>query len=251
MQKPTGMASIEEFAALYDKIRPDFYDFGCSKGGSMLMARKTFTGGNNAGIGLDIDDQKVNAARGAGLPAIHFDIFDIPPERKVRFTVMSEFLEHVPDFNDVKEFIRKACELSTEFVFIKQPYFDADGYLFQLGLKCFWSHWKGHPNTMSTFDLYRSLKELKNDGALGCFSIHLKHPIVDSFDPNIIPLETDIDQHEYDPASHPEKKKKIRFKFPVYRKTVAFVSMPGVDHRELIKKYKIDRTIIDENENII
>ncbi|HPI90078.1 MAG TPA: class I SAM-dependent methyltransferase [Spirochaetota bacterium] len=245
------LATLDEFIHLFDSIKPEFYDFGCSKGGSMLLAQRVFAQGNKTGIGIDISHEKVNLAKAAGLMAIAFDILDIPPDRKVKFTIMSEFLEHVNDFNDVKRFIRKACDVSTDFIFIKQPYFDADGYLFRLGLKCFWSHWTGHPNTMSTLDLYRILKELKNNGIIGKFSIHVKHPVLNSSDPVIIPLESKIDQHHYDSVIHPPKKKKIKFKFPVYQQTVVFITMPGVEHGLLLKKYEVDETIIDENEKII
>ena len=134
----------KEFADFVRAGNYDFIDFGCSAGGSIQWAKRLLNG--TKGLGIDIDPKKVAATREAGFDAIIYDINKIPPRKLVRFTVLSHFLEHIPNLIDVKNFIRNACEISKDFILIKQPYFDADGYLFQLGLKTFWSDWHGHPS---------------------------------------------------------------------------------------------------------
>ena len=93
--------------------------------------------GGGLGLGIDIDHSKIEQTRACGYNAILFDINKIPDEKLVQFTVLSHFLEHVPNWGDVKSFIRKAITISNEFVYIQQPFFDADCYLFDKGLKLF------------------------------------------------------------------------------------------------------------------
>ena len=49
----------------------DFIDFGCSKGGSIEFAKKSF--GVERGVGIDIDPAKVATARAAGHNAMIAD----------------------------------------------------------------------------------------------------------------------------------------------------------------------------------
>lgn len=202
--------------------------------------------GGTQGLGLDINPQKVELAVAAGRRAVVFDINAIPGRKLVRFTLMSHFLEHVADMVEVRRFIRKACQVSTEFVLIKQPYFDADGYLMRCGLKTYWSDWTGHPNTMSSLALYHILRDLKRRGEIGHYSIHARYPISSSADPAIHPLGSPVNQHDYDPARHPPKRMDIKFQFPVYRETAAWITMKGVDHRALARRVTMHETLYDE-----
>ena len=232
----------EMFRELVDSGKYEFIDFGCSHGGSVKQAAKLFDT-RGCGIGVDINPEKIRLARKNGVDAINFKIQDIPEEKLFRFTVMSHFLEHVPSFTDVKKFIEKSCKISTEFVFIKQPYFDADGYLFRNGFKCFWSDWRGHPNCMSSLVFHNVLSQLRNRGLLSDFSIHARGPIDDSDDRRIHPIESPIDQHEYDPDMHPPKRAGFRFEFPVYYELVVFVSIDSVRHEGLCSRYPCDATL--------
>jgi len=234
----------DEFAKYVTDNRIDFLDFGCSEGGSLKWAKRVL--GGKEGLGIDNSPKKIAQAREAGWRAIVFDIKDIPDRKLVRFTTLSHFLEHVPDLGAVRMFIRKACQVSTRFVLIKQPYFDADGYLLKHGLKTFWSDWHGHPNMMSTMTLFQILRDLKAKGHLDWFSVHARDRILSSADPRIHPLQSPIDQHEYDPARHPPKPAEIVFDVPVYYETVAFITMPGVEHREPFRKFRVDVALFDE-----
>ena len=236
--------SPDEFARYIKDNGVDFFDFGCGDGVSLELAQRVL--GGREGLGIDISPKKIAQAREAGWRAILFDINKIPDHKLVQFTILSHFLEHVADLAAVRRFILKACRVSTEFVLIKQPYFDADGYLLKRGLKTFWSDWRGHPNLMSTMSLYQILRDLRAAGHLARFSIHARNRIHSSADPRIHPLQSPMDQHQYDSTRHPPKPPEIVFDVPVYYETVALISMAGADHRKAFRKFHVDLTIFDE-----
>ncbi|MDT9302517.1 MAG: class I SAM-dependent methyltransferase [Limnospira sp. PMC 1281.21] len=233
----------DEFIQKLSEENFDYLDFGCSKGNSLTWSKRLF--GGKKGLGIDIDPKKVAEAQAAGHNAVVFDINNIPEKKLVRFTVLSHFLEHVPSENHVKAFVRKACQVSTDFVFIKQPYFDADGYLFQNGLKLFFSDWTGHPNQMTTLSLFKLVRSLKNEGLLHRFSIHGKKPILSSDDSHVLPINTPIDQHHFDSSKHPPKTQGLKFEFPVFYETVVMISMSGVSHYKHFKKFPTDTTFFE------
>lgn len=226
----------------------DFIDFGCSKGGSISFGQKRF--GALHGLGIDIDQSKVIAAEAAGYDAINYDIHKIPDEKLVRFVTMSHFLEHVPILSDVKTFIRKACQVSNEFVYIQQPFFDADTYLFERNFKLFWSDWKGHPNRMTTLEMWLLLRDLKNEGLPITFSLHAYKPILNSLDPTIHPLSSPIDQFDYSSDIHPSKGHVVQFEENVFRELICLITLPDCDHEEQLKKLRFDRTLIDSAGNL-
>ena len=138
----------------------DFVDFGCSKGGSIDFAVKKL--GGSRGVGLDVDPRKVEATRQAGYEAHIADVSELDPEKlgTTRFVVMAHFLEHLPTLDAASRCIRSAVRVADEFVFIRQPYFDADEYLASLGLRLYWSHWRGHKNHMKAADFHDILGDL-------------------------------------------------------------------------------------------
>jgi SAM-dependent methyltransferase len=227
----------------------DFIDFGCSKGGSLAFAKKRF--GGVRGLGIDIAQSKVDSTRKTGLDAICYNIHDIPDEKLVRFVIMSHFLEHVPAPSDVKAFLRKACVISKEFVYIQQPYFDADGNLFKRGLKLFWSDWTGHPNRMTSLELWLLLRDLQREGLPISYSIHAYKPIVDSADPSIHSLGSPIDQHAYVVGQHPDKEPAVTFENNVFSELICLITFPGTDHAEILKKVRYDCTMVDANGNVM
>ena len=233
----------DEFIKILREGNFDYLDFGCSKGNSLNWSKRLF--GGKQGLGIDIDPKKIAQAKAAGHNAVIFDINNIPTKKLVRFTVLSHLLQNLPSENDVKAFVRKACQVSTDFVFIKQPYFDADGYLFQNGLKLFFSDWTGHPNQMTTLSLFKLMKELKDEGLLQKFSIHGKKPILSSDDNHVQSINAPIDQHHFDSSKHPPKIQGLKFEFPVFYETVVMISISGVSHYEYFKKFPTDATFFE------
>lgn len=236
--------TTEECRRLIKERGIDFLDFGCSRGASIKWGRKMF--GGHRGLGIDVSEPKVRAAAAAGHDAILFDINNLPPETLVRFTLMVHFLEHVRGIQETRDFVQRACEISKEFVFIRQPYFDADGYLFQSGLKLFWSDWTGHPNQMTTLQFYRLMKNLQSRGLLNRFSIHAKGPIGSSDHEAIHPVGSPVNSHRYDPSRHPAKPHGVKFRFPVYKETVVVATKNDTVHANIVNRYAVDETVVDE-----
>lgn len=228
------------FAALIKIAGFDHIDFGCSKGGSLLFAQRRL--GGRKGLGIDVRESKVKATRAAGFAAVTYDIHKIPDIKLVRFTVMSHFLEHIPSASDVRAFVRKACLISKEFVYIQQPFFDADDYLANKGLKLFWSDWTGHPNRMTSLQIHTLLSNLQKEGLPINYSIHFRTPIVDSDDVRIHPAASPKDQHDYDSSIHPKKEVGIEFEDEVFAETVCLITMSETDHDKVLQGIKVDRT---------
>jgi hypothetical protein len=213
----------------------DFLDFGCSKGGSMKFAQATFGG---RGLGLDIDPVKVEASRAAGFDAAVQDVSKLDPETmgRVRYVIMSHFLEHVPSLHAVRDIIRSACRVSDDFVLIQQPYFDADGYLFDLGLKLYWSSWRGHPNHMTRLEMLNVLREVALKTGIRRFFIGARYPIRSSKAPEIHPLLSPIDQVNWSRAQHGDKPS-VNFNQPVFRELFAVVLLEGDEPGEKLVQY--------------
>jgi len=221
----------------------EFIDFGTSKGESIHYAMQFFNAKN--GLGIDINEKKIQEAREKGYQAIQYDIHKLPDEKIVRFAILKEFLEHIPDKSDVFAFLRKACVISSDFVFIQQPYFDADGYLMKHGLKLYWSDWRGHPNRMTTLEFFLILNKLKNENLLRSFSIHVRNRIVWSDDFRIHPIDSPIDQHRYSPEKHPPKPRTMKLDSAVFEKTIAFINISGSDHYAPFKNIPYHETIYE------
>jgi hypothetical protein len=237
----------KEFRSLIETTGIDHIDFGCSKGGSLEFAKRRF--GGIKGLGIDNELSKVEMTRAAGFEAILYDIKDIPDEKLVNFCILSHFLEHIPSHRDVKLFVRKACTIAKQFVFIQQPYFDADPYLFDMGFKLFWSDWTGHPNRMSVLELWLLLSSLKDEGLPISFSIGAYKRIIDSSDPSVHPLASKSDQHFYNSTVHPPKDSTVLFDSKVFYEVVCLITLPGCDHQRYLKNVRVDKIIIESSNN--
>lgn len=181
----------------------DYFDFGCGDGANMKFIKSIAPAAR--GLGIDIDQRKVDKARENGFEAINFDILKLPIDKLVRFVTMSHFLEHLPSVKIAESMIRRGIDVSRDFIFIRQPWFDSDGALFMQDLKFYWSDWRGHPNRMTSLDFYLILKRSLENNAISGFSIFGRTPVSTTDDPCLIPLSAPVDQHHYDAARHGEK----------------------------------------------
>ncbi|MEF2553418.1 class I SAM-dependent methyltransferase [Aurantimonas sp. A2-1-M11] len=193
----------------------DFLDFGCSNGGSIKFAQSMFGG---LGLGLDADPRKVERACAAGYNAIVQDVTRLDPRTMgtVRYVIMSHFLEHLPSASLAEKCILSACKVADEFVFVQQPYFDADGYLFEHGLKLYWSHWRGHTLHMTMLQLQSAFEKARCEGLCGRYLIGRRFPILDSSAKEVHRLSSPIDQVTFDPKKH-EDRPNLSFTTPVFR----------------------------------
>lgn len=229
----------DDIKKLVQTEKIDFFDFGCSNGDSLLFGTNIL--GGHKGLGIDINNDKILSTREKNLLAINYDIKKLPNKKLVDFTIMSHFLEHVPNIKDVECFIAKACLVSKDFVFIRQPFFDADGLLLAEKLKTYYSDWKGHPNTMSSLQFYTILRTLKNKGIIKHFIIGARDKISNSNHPRIHPLTSEIDQHNYDPKIHPKKNSNIKLEFELYFEIIVIISIDAT--YDISSKYKIDKVL--------
>jgi len=232
---------IQEFEELIANKDYRFLDFGCSTGSAIDLAYKIF-GYSRPGLGLDINEKKISLAKENGHDAIAFDILKLPDREIVEFVTMAHFLEHLPSVSVADQIIRKAVTVARQFVFIRQPFFDSDGYLAKHGLKLYWSDWKGHSNKMTSLDFYLSLNRLKNEGLLNSFAIHFKNKVASSEHQAIHPLGSPIDQHGYDSAIHPPKDISIQLT-DVYREIYVLVHIDKVDPSRF-DKLDLDEKVI-------
>ena len=223
------MDSHAELKRLFKENAFDAVDFGCSTGGSIEYAKKNLNA--ESVLGIDIDPKKVERTRSKGYMATQADLTSLPKiDSKVRFSIMSHFLEHLPSIDLVKKCLISAINISEEFIYIQQPYFDADSQLFAKGLKLFWSDWHGHPNRMTILEFHNILSLLKYKGLVDDFLILGNVPIKNSNDRAIHSIASKQDQLQWDPEIHPPKpKRNMWFRFPVFHEIKVIIGLNNHD----------------------
>lgn len=204
---------------MIDLKQYDFLDFGCSGGGSIKFASEHLQG--KSALGLDIDPNKVEAARKQGYECAVADLSKrLKFRNKSRFVIMSHLLEHLPSPIVAAKIIETACVSSRDFIFIRYPWFDSDGMLAQIGVKQFWSDWSGHTNQMTSLELFLILQNLKKREILNAFRIYGHEPVNATNSDCIIPIDAPIDQHHYNEGIHGAKPNQA-INFACYREIVA------------------------------
>lgn len=182
--------NLEQIAqGTYDQL-----DFGCSTGNALIFGKEEL--GLKRGIGLDIDPEKVKRARAAGHEAAVLDVTtlgDYPDS--VSVVTLFHFLEHLPSFELARTCVRAAITAARDYVFIRQPWFDADTHLMRLGLKCYWSDWRGHLYHISAFDMLKMIDPVEE---ILDYRIYGRKRIKSSSDPALVPLLAQGNMHQYD-----------------------------------------------------
>jgi SAM-dependent methyltransferase len=204
--------------------RYDFVDLGCSKGGSLDYCAKRF--GADRGIGLDIDSRKVELARSAGHDAVVADVTQLELHDRVRFVSMMDFLEHLPSLATVEAVLEGAARIATDFLFIRHPSFEGEGYLSCLGLRQYWWHWRGHPTHPHVSDYCQIFDRL----GLGLYTIRYSGQIQDSLDASVLVDDEPIDQGAFDPSTH-SPRPYVEFAQPLWRMQDIFVALRAFDPR--------------------
>ena len=205
--------------------RYDFLDFGASKGGCIDFAKKRL--GGVRGLGIDINPERVANMRAHGYDCIEGDVTDLAmKDNAVRFVTMSHVLEHLSDLSMVERTVGSAARVAREFLFIQGPWFDADEYLAERGLKFYWSDWHGHKCHVDTADLRQVFRNVGIDD----YVLMARAPVEDSSDSSIHPLESRRNQHDYDPGEHPPKPQ-LAFNVPIFREMVCLVRLPKFGRR--------------------
>jgi SAM-dependent methyltransferase len=200
----------------------DFLDVGCSSGGSLEHCARRF--GARRGLGVDLSEEKVAAARARGLHAVRGDVRDLRGAGLVRFVSMMQFLEHLPDLDSVRAILARSAELATDFLYVHHPSFDDEHFLLSQGLRLYYHDWSGHRCHALTTDLLALFESL----GLRRYFVRPLKPVFDSGHPAVIPATADRDQHEYDAARHGPKPA-VRFGKPVFQHVEFFVPLRSID----------------------
>jgi len=197
----------------------DYLDFGASKGGSLRFGQRKL--GGKRGMGVDLSPQKVETTRAAGFDCIVGDVTRLDlPEKSVKFVTMLHFLEHLPSLALAEAAICNAIRLSTDFVYIRGPFFDEDSYLESLGLKFFFSDWSGHTCKLTVKHV---LDLLKREG-LNDYAFLGVEKIENSDHAFIHPMGSPSNQRDYNPTLHP-RKEFIVFDRVIYRNFVCCIRL--------------------------
>lgn len=199
----------------------DFIDFGASKGGCIEFSKRSLKG--ISGLGIDINPNKVLQMKTLGYECMEGDITCLEeiPDKSVRFVTISHVLEHLPSIGHIEETLKEAIRISTDFIFIQGPFFDADDYLADNGLKFYWSDWHGHTCHLRVKELNEIIE---NDTTIKQYKTMVRVPVTSSRDPCIHPAQSPIDQHDYNKEKHPIKDI-FEFNFPVYKEFVCYIEL--------------------------
>lgn len=176
----------------------DFIDFGAGTGGSIDYCQRRFGG---IGMGLELNQKKVQEARDRGFEVFESDITDLPGKKEVKFVSMMDFLEHLPDLRTVDSMIEVACNSAREFVFINHPIFDEEEYLDSLGYKLYFHDWSNHTVHPS---LGFILNSLTRRGAES-MDIRFRKEFSDASHDAVLPKGAPSDTHRYDQDLHGPK----------------------------------------------
>jgi SAM-dependent methyltransferase len=187
-----------------------FLDIGCKTGGSFSIAKK-FGYSQNEGIGIDINHEHIKNARERGYNAEYGDITQPLMYKSGSFelVIASHVLEHLKSKEDFIFALHQLINLSSKYVYISFPVFDHDEYLKLLGFKAFYSDWNGHACMVHLEELKEIVKEYE-------YELEMVKKIENSMSPEIHPLESPRNQHEYDSSIHPPKKD-VKFEKEMYR----------------------------------
>lgn len=194
---PSGEARIRRDVA---RGAYDFLDLGSSRGGSIEYCARRFRA--RRGLGVERDPGKLRHLREKGLDFLACDLFalDLPP-RSFRFVAMMDVLEHLPDLDTVERALGVARTLARDFLFVRHPLFDAAPALAALGLKQYWTDWRGHTAHVLVPDFLAMFRRM----GLEQVALVYRQPARDSDDPSLLPLSAPPDQHRYDAALHGPK----------------------------------------------
>jgi hypothetical protein len=201
-----------------DWSRYDFVDLGCSNGGSILQCTKRFH--VQRGIGIDLDQRKVERTREAGFEAIVADARDFRLDRAVSFVSIMDFCEHLPDLATVEQVLSAAAVSARDFILIKHPSFEGQEYAESLGMRQYWWHWRGHTAHVRVADYCSMFERL----GLNQYMIRYIERIGDSTHPSVIPTTMPIDVTG-EQAKLVTDKPFVRFDPPLWRRQDIFIAL--------------------------
>lgn len=201
----------------------DFIDLGAGDGASLVNYEKKIGG---KGLGVDLDKVKVKKAAELGRNVVYGDALNLHKlSGKVDFVTCDNFLEHLLSFDEVEKMLEQAIKKSRKFIYIRHPSFEDIDYLSSLGLKTYWTDWRGHTSMLKIADIVSML--LKH--GIQTFKIVPIYLVKNSKDTRVIPLNAPIDQHHYIHAHGPKPSPIKKFDREVYYAFDIIGIIPGAE----------------------
>lgn len=182
--------------------------------------------GCKTGIGIDIDPKKVAKTQALGYEALVGDLTRSEIfSGRAQIAILSHVLEHIPGIDLANKILNTATLVTSKFVLVRQPWFDCTGPLAQMGLKLYWSDWRGHPNHMSSLQMYLALKRIMSREQIASFSIWGHSPIINTDHSAIVPLDSPQDRHHYNPQTDAPKLQNTELGFDCFKELIAFIGV--------------------------
>jgi len=176
-----------------------YLDVGCKIGGSFSSVPKKFGYTSSQGLGLDINKNHVDKFIQTGNHGIVGDARNLPfVDNSFELVILSHVLEHMSDEQTGFKALNECLRVASKTVFVCLPFFDEDNYLYSLGLKTFYSDWRGHKNKVT-------LSRLKSYLGDRTYEVKMIRKLEDSSAQEIIPISAPIDSMEYNSQLHSEK----------------------------------------------
>jgi SAM-dependent methyltransferase len=203
----------------------DFVDFGCSRGGSIRHCQERF--GATRGLGVDLNEQKVEETRRAGFDAVVADATKLEGEDEVSFVSMLDFLEHLRNLRVVKRAIATAARLASDFLYIKHPSFEGKELVEAAGVRQYWWDWHGHKTHIRIADYCTIFDRL----GLSTYMIRYVERIEHSGHPSIVSTEMPRDLTRMQ-AEAVTDVPLVQFSPPLWRRQDIFVALRPFDPGE-------------------
>lgn len=216
-----GMAKLKTIKAIKTLSDYDFVDLGGGDGASLVNIERRIGG---KGIAIEIDKKKVEKAQAMDREVRLGSALDLHKVMgKTKYATCDNFLEHLPDNSAVFEMLEQATRVATDFIFIRHPSFEHLDYLASLGVKPYWSHWRGHTSMVTIAEYMEMFFKL----GITNVKIVPVYKIKSTADDKLLPLDAPIDQHNYDPKLHGKKPPTTSFDRDIYYSFDIVAMIPG------------------------
>jgi capsular polysaccharide biosynthesis protein len=195
----------------------DFIDLGSSSGGSARYCESRFGG---RGLGIDLDSGKAKRAAENGIDVVRADATQLGLDDAVSFVAMFDFLEHLPSLEVVAQALDQASRAARDFIVIRHPSFEGEGWTEQLGVRQYWWNWQGHRCHLHVSDYCRLFADL----GFPSYRIHFVGAITSSEHDSLLPITSPVNSFTYDPRLHGPKPI-VEFPHPLWRSQTLFVAL--------------------------
>ena len=176
-------------------------------------------------LGLSIDLERLSRMRQSEEACVELNALKIPTDIEFDYVMMSHFIEHLENKNQIITVFRSALRIAKKAVYIGGPYFEADDYIREYGVKFTWGDWVDHASRYSLRTILPWLQEVMQDR----ISVSLGFPVLSSDADNIVALSERANLDSYDREATVQKPS-VTFSRPAFQEFLVIVAMAdGVD----------------------